>query len=612
MPDIRVLPRHLVNKIAAGEVIERPASVVKELVENALDAAASTIDVTVADGGRKLISVRDDGLGMGPEDLELAVAPHATSKIADEQDLAGIHTMGFRGEALASIVSVSQASILSRPRGSGPEAAHEIRAEGEKVLPVRPASAPEGTTVVIGNLFFNTPARRKFMRAASTEFGHVVEQLARLSLPHPQTAFSLTHNDRCTHRLPPADGLRRRVADLFGAELAESLIEFSDRGESARIFGLAGPPAVARASARWQYTFVNGRYVRDRTLSHAIREAFRGLVDPARSPVAFVFLEMDPQEVDVNVHPAKIEVRFRRGQMLHSQLLAALREALNRSDLAPGVEIDHVGPAPAEPEDQRRHSLKQALADFFKSQPAPQTRLDFPPARSAGRPQPGGHAADYAPTSPGPTPAGGTFVPERPAPPPPAPRRQAFQLHDSYIVAATDDGVAIIDQHALHERIIYEDLRRRLDRGNLDGQRLLVPETVEVAELEKVALLERADLLERLGTELTEFGPHSLAVQKFPALLAQRGLPAAEFLRDLLDVLADHDAAGDPEVLLSRLLAALACRAAVKAGQRLSDEEIQALLDRRGQVERSASCPHGRPTTLTLSRGELEKQFKRT
>ncbi|HUU22725.1 MAG TPA: DNA mismatch repair endonuclease MutL [Phycisphaerae bacterium] len=619
MPDIRVLPTHLVNKIAAGEVIERPASIVKELVENSIDAGATAIDVDCEDGGRRLIAVRDNGCGMGADDLALAFASHATSKIADDEDLFAIRTMGFRGEALASIAAVSHARIVSRPRGSAPDAGHEIRTEGETHHPVRPASAPEGTTVAVRDLFYNTPARRKFMRTASTEFGHISEQLARLAMPHPRIAFTLTHNKRRTQDLPATDDLRVRAEGLFGPELAAPLISLSVGERGMRIGGLLGPPSAARASGRWQYFFLNGRYVRDRVLSHALREAYRGLTDPSRFPVAMIFLTIDPAEVDVNVHPAKLEVRFRQSQLVHSQLLGALRDTLNRSRLAPAAELVSE-PAPQDEQDEglppaeeaRRQSLKQAMADFFKSQSPPQRPLDFPPTRpaSGGRGDGDASGATWArrPAQPADAPAG----PPMPSPAALGGGMAAMQVLNSYIVTATDDGLAIIDQHALHERILYEELSRRLASEPLTAQRLLIPETVLVTAGEKAALAERTELLERLGVELTEFGPDRLAVHKLPALLAERRVSAGEFLRDLLDVLGEQDAAGDPEALLGRILATMACKAAVKAGDPLTPQEMDALLARRREVSRGSACPHGRPTALVLTRADLDRQFKRT
>ena len=628
MPAISVLSAHLVNKIAAGEVVERPASVVKEIVENALDAGASVIDITVEDGGRRMISVRDNGSGMGADDLSRAFSPHATSKISEEEDLFNIRTMGFRGEALASISAVAHVHAVTRPkaRGTGetpvlPDYGFEIRAEGETIGPVRPAPASAGgTTITVRDLFFNTPGRRKFMRTANTEFGHIVAQLTRLALPNCNAAFSLTHNDRLVHRLGEHQPLRSRIAELLGAELAGSLIELNSREAAVKITGMIAPPHQARTSTRWQYFFINGRYVRDRLLTHALKEAYRGLIEPARAPVAIIFIEIDPSEIDVNVHPTKIEVRFRNGQFVHSQLLAALKETLNKADIAPSVDI---GP-PGAPDDKRRESLKQAMADFFKSGPEAMNHHgpDFHPARegqyapSDFRPPADSQAYHGVPFrqqpitqveeafSEGPLRGLCEQTPSRFPP-------RALQIHNAYIVMSTNDGLAIIDQHALHERIIFDELKNRLSNGRLTSQRLLIPETVEVGQADKAVLSERADMLERFGLDISEFGPGSVAVHALPSLLVERHVPAVEFVRDLLETLAEHPSAGGDE-LLDCILATMACKAAVKAGESLTDDEIDSLLARRNESENPASCPHGRPTTLRLTLAELEKQFKRT
>jgi DNA mismatch repair protein MutL len=650
MPEIRVLPRHLINKIAAGEVIERPASVVKELVENALDAGAGRIVITVEEGGARLIAVSDDGRGMSPEDLALAFVPHATSKIASEEDLLGIRTMGFRGEALSSIASVSHACILTRRAGD--DSGWEIRADGESVSDVRPAPAPPGSSVSVRDLFFNTPARRKFMRAAATEFGYITEQLIRHALPNSQVAFTLTHNGRVVQQLEPA-GLLQRAQTLLGPEVAGELIEFDSPERSLRLRGLLGRPSAGRANANWQYFFVNGRFVRDRFLSHALREAYRGLIDPGRYPVAVVFLDLPPEEVDVNVHPAKIEVRFRNSQQVHSAVLAVSRETLQKADLSPAVQLDPAsGGGLDDPAalDHRRSSLKQALADFFKSAPRPQPRLDYPPGLPPGMGSYHGRRHDSAlpipiPDRPGEftlpaaalpaaqspvdSPAGAPASTAAPQdvviPPQPIAQETAIadwagqaalgslpylQVHNTYLVVPTADGLDIIDQHALHERILYEELSRRVSAGNLPAQRLLIPEVLEAGPTEKALLAEHANLLDRLGLEVGSFGPSSLAIQKYPLLLAQRGVAAKSFLRDLLDLLAQGPQGG--EEALSAVLETMACKAAVKAGDPLTPEEISALLARRQQIDRSSACPHGRPTTLSLSLGQLQKQFKRT
>jgi len=635
MAPIRVLPVHLVNKIAAGEVIERPASIVKELVENALDAGASRIDVAVEDGGKRLIAVTDNGGGMGPDDLALALVPHATSKIAAEDDLLAIATMGFRGEALASIASVAHAHVRTRRRDE--DSGHEIDATGDQVGQVRPCAAAPGTTVTIRDLFFNTPARRKFMRTTNTEFGHITEQLARLSLSQPDVAFTLSHNGRETLDLPAAESTRQRVSDLFGPDLAEALLPVSPRGADVSVSGLIAPPSAARGSAKWQYFFLNGRYIRDRVLAHALREAYRGRLEPSRYPLAMLFLEVPPADVDVNVHPTKIEVRFRDSQRVYGELLAGLRDTLNKANLTPDASLDDAltdAAAPATRDDARGDSLRQALADFFKSTPPPQPRLSFPdsaPPRTApplpasrahstgeslatGRPvetgQLVGPAGEPRAVSP-PEETRGDYVATVRAPRAPALPARTLQIHDSYIVAACEDGLLIIDQHALHERLIYNDLRARIAESALDGQRLLIPQTLKVTAAEADALEANAALLARLGVEVEPFGPQTVAVQRFPTLLVGRGVPAAGFVRELIDRLAE-DEATDPERLLEDVLEMMACKAAVKAGDPLTAAEVEDLLARRDDAEKGAACPHGRPTTLQLSLRDLQKQFKRT
>ena len=612
---IAVLPTHLVNKIAAGEVIERPASLVKELVENALDAGATRIDVAAEDGGRKLISVTDNGGGMGQDDLALAFAPHATSKISGEDDLFSIATMGFRGEALASVASVSHAHIRTRrPQDDG---GFEVSADGESIEPVRPCAAAMGTTVTIRDLFFNTPARRKFLRTSNTEFGHVTEQLTRLALPHPHVAFTLTHNDRETQNLPAAETTGARVRDLFGNDLADALLPIAPTRGDVGVAGLIGRPVAVRSAAKWQYVFLNGRYIRDRTLSHALREAYRGLVDPRSYPVAFVFVEVNPADVDVNVHPTKIEVRFRDSQAVHGAALAALRQTLNAANLSPSADL----PATALEEkptdaaaDGHRESLRQALADFFKSTPPPQPRLNLSEP-SSDKARPAEHET-FSPFESSPLAASHGPKPTQPdlsetGAHPIAPAPAAIQIHNTYVVTACDDGVMIVDQHALHERALYNELRHRLTAGKLTGQKMLIPETLKVTAAEAESVERQAELLARLGIEIGSFGKDTVAIHQFPSLLAERGASPAEFVREILDRLAD-DESTDSERVLEDLLQMMACKAAVKAGQPLSGPEIQALLARADELEKSSSCPHGRPTVLKLTLKDLEKQFKRT
>lgn len=642
------------NKIAAGEVIERPASVVKELVENAIDAGALRVDVTIEDGGRQLISVTDNGCGLSADDLSLAFVPHATSKLADEESLFSINTMGFRGEALASIASISHAAIRTRKRGDANTGGCEIDASGPDVGEVRPCAASEGTTITIRDLFFNTPARRKFLRTSATESGHIAEQITRVALPHPQIAFTLTHGKRKVHNLPKCDSTRQRIADVFDSKLADSLLALSPRNAGdVSVSGLICPPSAARGSGKWQYFFLNGRYIRDRIFSHALKEAYRGLVDPNRWPVAFIFIEVPPEDVDVNVHPTKIEVRFRNSQAVHSEILATLRETLNKANLTPAAAMSrqdaHATSGDSEPmDDAHKQQVRQAMADFFKTQPQPQSRLDFsepsthstsdghaaagkiplpiPPTASKGPSAFSQHesampAAAYTHTMPPATgtPADAAGFAESAGGfelSPNAPQRtdeaaMIFQVADSYIVAGSDEGVIIVDQHALHERIIYNELKSRITSGKLVGQRLLIPATVNVTDAEAALLDTNRELLKKLAIEAEPFGPGTIAIQQFPSLLASRGVDIPDFIRKMIDTLGEDDSA-DPERAIESILQTMSCKAAIKAGHPLTVEEMQSLLHKRTLADKASACPHGRPTTLQLTLADLAKQFKRT
>ena len=638
---IEVLQPELVNRIAAGECVERPASVVKELVENALDAGASRIDVRVLDGGRELIEVVDDGAGMDVDDLRRCILPHATSKIRTDDDLFCIHTMGFRGEALPSIGSVARLQITSRPRAS--DVAHRLAVEGGAVGEVVPCGAPAGTRVEVRDLFYCVPARRKFLKTTQTEMGHISEQFARLALAHPNVAFSLKHNKRTFHQLPATDDRRKRIGDFYGPELADVLLPIRRAGNGVLVEGWVAPPKESRGSGKWEYVFVNGRYVRDRFVSHAIKEAYRSLIDPSRYPVAFLFLTIDPDQVDVNVHPTKSEVRWRDSNYVHGQVLAALRERFLATNL------DHTLATQAAAEDAYRGRVRQAMVDFFTSRPAgvdvePRgggssgKRFDagasaFPREGHAATARPADHMEASAQRSAG---GGETCVPGAPpgefsAQPTAEPANRsdahrqpadalatggsgdapprAIQLHNTFIVAETGDGLMIIDQHALHERILYERFRARIADHALEAQRLLLPEVVRVPADRIETLETHAELLARLGIELTASGPQSVTVHAFPTFLHK--LDAARFVRDLLDVLSEKGARPSPETLLHELLDMMACKAAVKAGDPLTHEEITDLLRHRELAERSSHCPHGRPTTLHLTLRDLERQFKR-
>ncbi|MCK5113289.1 MAG: DNA mismatch repair endonuclease MutL [Phycisphaerae bacterium] len=646
MVHINKLPIHLVNKIAAGEVVERPASVLKELVENSIDAGATRIDVVVEDGGKRLIQVTDNGSGMGADDIKLAFAPHATSKISTDDDLFDIHTMGFRGEALASVASISHANI--RTRTADEDGGWEVSASGAILEQPTPCPAPVGTTVTIRDLFFNTPGRRKFMRTTNTEFGHITEQLTRLALPHPQVGFTLRHNAREVVNLPAAQSTRQRIADLFTKDLSGALLTVVDRNSPVNISGFIAPPDAARSSAKWSYVFLNGRYIRDRMLTHATREAYRGLLAPTRSPVVFLFVEIDPAEVDVNVHPTKIEVRFSNSNAVYGEMLATLRETLNRSNLTPGAVAspdDTKSETAKQNDTQRETSVRAALADFFQSAP-PQPRPEAggspgggshrppqqnrsgqtftPPERqfsgTDGWVRPQHLPPQTQPAAPGSTePETTTAETQNPAPEAFELTEQTatatpnvFQVHNTYIVTETSDGLMIVDQHALHERILYNGFKRRLIDGDekLHAQKMLIPETIEVTPAEAAILENSTKLLARMGIEVSQFAPGTYAIQQYPTVLGQRGVKMNAFIRELLDSISE-DETTDSERMFEAVLAMMACKAAVKSGDPLSVDEMLDLLAASDGQDKASACPHGRPTTLKLTVKDLEKQFKR-
>jgi DNA mismatch repair protein MutL len=613
---IQQLSPSLVNRIAAGEVIERPASVVKELVENALDAGATSILVEIEDGGRELIRVTDDGHGISASQLPLAFAEHATSKIASDDDLFNISTMGFRGEALASIGSVAHARILSRTADS--DAAYEVINRGGQITDPQAAAGNVGTAVEVRNLFFNVPARRKFMKGAPTEFGHISDAVLRLALPHPGVAFRLVNNGKKSLDLPASDAVSRLLA-AWPDEFHEQRLPLEVRDAEIRISGIVGLPELTRPTNKHQYLYLNGRHIRDKFIQHALRESFRGLTEPGRHPAAILLIQVPPGDVDVNVHPTKVEVRFKDSGRIHGLVLSGVREKLLGSDLTPSavpMRADNF-------ETTERADVRATLAAFFQQipgdlgapqGPAPlQLHAQAGPAPALEFPQIGGSA-----TSDGAKPQAdeervteiGASGQSAIGNPQSAIPFTAIQLHNSYLVTETPDGMLIIDQHALHERIMYEELKARITRGPLESQRMLIPYTVP-ATSRQVALLEQIQpLLGRLGIEVAPFGPSTVAIQAFPTFLSK--LDPVEFMTDLLErgeqeLLDLHD-----EELLHELMDMMACKAAVKAGDSLTPAEVQALIARKDLVDRSSNCPHGRPTTLRLSLKDLEKQFKRT
>ncbi len=606
---IRVLPPLLINQIAAGEVVERPASVVKELVENAIDAGSRRIEVTIEGGGRELIRVTDNGGGIPSEELPLAVAPHATSKIARPEDLIAIGTMGFRGEALASIASVSRLSILSRPGAA--DAAAELLAEGDAITGPRPASGPPGTTVTVRTLFFNTPARRKFLKSEATEGGKVADVVESLALSHPQVAFLLRADTRTVLDLPATEDPKRRSLDVVGRELEQRLLTADTTDGGITVWGLIGLPELAKPNARHVRIHLNGRPIMDRAILHAMREAYRGLIEPSRSPLAVLFLEMDPREVDVNVHPAKTEVRFRQPSTVHQAVMRAVRRALRAADLVPAFDLP-AGPsagsavpfAGAEPKGVAFTAMSAGTWESAATRAS--TPLIYREIAERLGPLP-----PFAGTSVAPADGRPDGAAESLTLPTPVRAVEILQVHDTFVVTQDEQGMLIVDQHALHERVMFERLLERVQRGPLERQRLLLPTVLEVTGAEMEAMGEIEALCERIGLELAQAGPRSVAVHAFPSFLIERGVEVAPFVRELLAKSAEEGARGQAESALAGTLDMMACKAAIKAGDRLSLEELRDLLAWRERVERSTNCPHGRPTSLRITIRDLERQFGR-
>jgi DNA mismatch repair protein MutL len=592
---IRLLPRQLVDQIAAGEVVERPASVVKELVENAIDAGAQRIEVSVEGGGVDRIVVADDGGGIAADELPLAIASHATSKISSSDDLAAIGTMGFRGEALASIASVSRLSITSRVTGS--HAGARIEVDGGVASEVRPAGCPVGTVVEVRQLFHNVPARRKFLRTAGTELGRIEEVLESIALCRPDVAFRLVADGKTRVDLPATTDARRRVLAVLGESIADGLLEVTadtvlEGGAPITLWGLVGRPSLARGSGRALRFALNGRAVLDRTLAHAVKEAFRGLVDPGRTPIAFVAVEMDPSLVDVNVHPAKTEVRFRQPNFVHQCVMRAVRDALRAADLVPSFTLM-----------PHAHSLVPAISSTHTNPTTYTTRTvstDFSDFAAL--------AVDRALHATPPV-ALVSAVPEtlhgnRTA-------RRVMQVHGSYLVVEDAEGILVVDQHALHERGMFEELKARIAASPLESQRMLVPVAIETDPRAVEAIADAGPLLERLGIELGAVGPRAVLVHAYPTFLLGRGVEPAAFVPGLLAQIAE-DGHADFESALHSVLDMMACKASVKAGDRLSPTEIDALLDLRDRIERGTACPHGRPTALRITMRDLERNFGRS
>lgn len=604
---IRELPDELVSQIAAGEVVERPASVVRELVDNALDAGARQVTVRLLAGGVRLVSVEDDGGGIPREDLPLALRRHATSKIGSLADLESVGTMGFRGEALAAIASVSELTLLSRAEGAASAWLLEA-ASGE----LRPAARATGTTVEVKELFFSTPARRKFLKTDATELAHCIEAVRRHALARPDVGFAIWHEGRLVEQWRPGSA-DQRLADVLGEDFLAASVVVDFMAGPLRVSGRAGVPDAARSRADWQYAWVNGRYVRDKVLTHAARSAYEDLLHGHRQPVYALHVQVEPTRVDVNVHPTKIEVRFRDSREVHQAVRHAVEAALSAPRAGQAIDpptlqqpaallpAGHPTEPPAAPAwQQPRFAFTPRAADTAQSMAQLQAIWGAP--RTAEEPALPAAALPAQRDE---------QVPEAPDAAADAwPLGQAIaQLHGVYILAENAQGLVVVDMHAAHERIVYERLKTLMDAHQLQAQPLLIPATFAATPQEVAAAESHADTLVALGLEVTPFSPRTLAVRAVPATLAQ-GDPVA-LARSVLAELAQHEASTVVERARNELLSTMACHGAVRANRRLTHAEMNALLRQMEATERSDQCNHGRPTWRQVTLRELDALFLR-
>ncbi len=597
MPAIQLLPDLLINQIAAGEVIERPASALKELLENSLDAGATEIAVQLEGGGIKLLRVRDNGGGIAPDELPFALMRHATSKIVTLDDLQRVASMGFRGEALASMASVAQVTLTSR-NADAPHA-WQIQAVDGTQSDATPAAHAHGTSVEMRELYFNTPARRKFLKSEGTEFAYCEEAFKRIALSRPDVAFSLQHNNRVVWQLP-SQTLQQRISALLGDEFAQSAVAVDRQAANLRLYGMASLPAYSRATRDAQYFFVNGRFVRDKVLAHAVRQAYQDILHHQRHPAFVLFLDMPPEQVDVNVHPAKSEVRFRESQSIHQFVFHTLHQALstpiaesNAATAASGqtAERNLTGNAPASYFQQHKIPLGAAQQEAAYRLWEVQTKGEIQETSNS-------ELTPLLPLTPSP------FTQDE------APLGYALaQLSGIYILAQNEQGLIVVDMHAAHERIVYERLKTALDQQQMPTQPLLIPVSFAADALDVATAEEEQEALAQLGFDIAPLSPTTLAVRSMPAMLKQGH--AEEVARDVLHELREYGASRALTERRNELLATLACHSAVRANQQLSIPEMNGILREMERTERSGQCNHGRPTWFQISLAELDTMFMR-
>ncbi len=580
---IKILPDHVINKIAAGEVVERPASVVKELIENSIDAGATQIFIDIEEAGKRLIRITDNGSGMSKEDARIAFLRHATSKITSDTDLESIRTMGFRGEALSSIASVSHVRLQTAMKGATAGALIEI--EGGIVKTVSEVAAPQGTALEISHLFFNTPARRKFLKSPATEFSHILSAVSRQAMAHPSVRFRLSHNKKAVLELSPSLSIRERALQLYGEEIAGNLIEFTGGVDSVHVHGLIGRPGTSRADKTYQDFFVNHRAVKNPSLTHALYSACGDMLMRDRHPVSFIFIEIDPTLVDVNVHPAKAEVRFRNQSQLHDLVRDVIREGLRGMNASSAT--------------MHADGVREAIADFgLRNAGYPFTTdgrgvFNHPlPLRERTEVR-GDVLSSLPPVSASP------FSELHPL----------AQIHDSFIIAQSQEGMALIDQHAAHERVLFEKLQDQFKTGQVPVQGLLVPDQIELGPAQSTVLAEYLPELFKLGFLVEDFGNGTFVIKAIPALLV--GADTKQLLLDILDEVNVHGKSGRMEEVRDEMLSVMACHPAIKVHRHLDRQEMETLLADLFKCRMPHTCPHGRPTIVRFSLVEIMKMFKR-
>ena len=599
---IKILHDNVINKIAAGEVVERPASVVKELVENSIDAGATDILIDIEQAGRGLIRISDNGSGMSKEDAGIAFERHATSKIAEERDLEAIRTMGFRGEALSSIASVSQIRLLTAERGASSGVMIEI--EGGVVKTVSDAAASLGTLLEVSHLFYNTPARLKFLKSPATEFSHILNAVSRQAIAHSSIRFKLTHNKKVVLDLLPTLLMKERAFQLYGSEIVKQVLEFKGGRDSVYVHGLIGRPAYTRADRTYQEFYVNYRAVKNASLTHALYSAFEGMLMRDRHPIGFVFIEINPSQVDVNVHPAKADIRFRNQTQVHDLVRDVIREGLRVQGMPTGAE--RVASVPG-----REEGVKKAIADYLTETTKPgsvnhnmshfplfgRRKNDLKSSVVEDRIEPFIRKEDDADLS-----QQKTFLSEHGMIP-------LAQIHDSYIIAQYQNGMAVIDQHAAHERVLFEILQDQFADGNITVQNLLIPIQVEPDLSQSALLSEFLPELNRLGFVVEDFGNGAFMIKAIPSSLL--GADYKKLLLDILDEVAVHGQSGKLDEIHGKILSLMACHPAIKVHRHLEQQEMETLIKGLFQCRMPHTCPHGRPTMLSFSLNEIKKMFKR-